>query len=464
MRTNTLTDKLTSAVRATCILLSGAVAVLGQQQINLSAGPAAAVLPDGSSVPMWGYSCGAAVGGSTATCAALNKGASGWSPVVITVPTGQGLTIHLTNNLIFGATKIPTSIVIVGQLGGGLGDPTKRVTVGSPAHAGQSSTTWPIVGSGTFTPPSQAARVQSFSTEVEGGQTIPLTWSSLRPGTYLIESGTHPSIQGAMGLIGVLVVTGAPTATGGVETAAGTAYPGITYDAEVPLLLSEIDPAQNNSVSTAVNTAGFSENAVWSGQANGCGNPSSSTYNQCYPPAVNYSPLYYLINGVAFSKSAAAASLFPTTPASVSTPPGKVLVRFVNAGLRMHVPSIVGAQTGSGVNGFSLIAEDGNPLPGTPRVQSEVFLAAGKTYDVLLNGPASGGSSLAVFDRQGSLSANATARDAGMLAYISLNGGALPSGATGLAAVANPDSYPYLISGKAVTISDPSGRRNARCE
>ena len=45
----------------------------------------------------------------------------------------------------------------------------------------------------------------------------------------------------------------------------------------------------------------------------------------------------------------------------------------------MHVPSIVGSLTGTGAAGFSLIAEDGNVLPGVPRVQSEVFMAAGKT-------------------------------------------------------------------------------------
>ena len=145
---------------------------------------------------------------------------------------------------------------------------------------------------------------------------------------------------------------------------------------------------------------------MWSGQPGGCGNPSSSSYNTCYPPAVNYSPLYYLINGAAFDKTNASASLFPTTPATGVT--GNVLVRFVNAGLRMHVPSIVGSQTGRGRSGFSLIAEDGNPLPGVPRVQSEVFMAAGKTYDVMINAPATAGTALPVFDRQLSLSGNAS--------------------------------------------------------
>ena len=46
-----------------------------------------------------------------------------------------------------------------------------------------------------------------------------------------------------------------------------TAACAVTYNAEVPLLLSEIDPVQNNAVNTAVNTPGFSETMVWSGPA-----------------------------------------------------------------------------------------------------------------------------------------------------------------------------------------------------
>src|SRR4029077_11249812 len=184
-------------------------------------------------------------------------------------------------------------------------------------------------------------------------------------------------------------------------TAYGTvgAPTAVTYSAEVPLLMSEIDPVQNNAVNTAVNTAGFSETKVWSAQPGQCVNPSSpvGTVNTCYPPAVNYTPLYYMFNGVAFNKTNAAASKFPTLPATgLTAVPGTVLVRLVNAGLRMHVPSIVGSLTGPPAgsptgtpasSGFSLIAEDGNRLPGVPHVQSEVFMAAGKTYDVMVNVP-----------------------------------------------------------------------------
>src|SRR5436853_566788 len=207
-----------------------------------------------------------------------------------------------------------------------------------------------------------------------------------------------------MGVYGVLVVTCAP---GAAATTAcptpGTAYPAVadttttaavpavTYGGEANLLFSEIDPVQNNAVQAAVNTVGFSETKVWSGQPGGCGNPSSGAgvYQTCYPPAVN-------------------------------------------------------------------------PLPGVPRVQSEVFMAAGKTYDVMINPPAAGASALPVYDRQLSLSANATARDSGMLAYVSVNGAGLPA-PTGTAsgvfanAIARADSYSSLVgvAGQPFTVSDP---------
>ncbi len=473
------------SLAASVLLLAGGAA--SAQTVNLTAAPTQTVLPDGNAVPMWGLFCGDG-GASGATCAGLSSanataaappaGKLGvWSPPIITVPysaSGTSLTINLTNSLSFPVgsktptTNIPTSLVIVGQLGGGLGtrtascDSTSSATAGatctpSPDHTGaQANVTWPIAnnGGGTGTPPAQAPRVQSFATEVAAGTQTTLTWASLRPGTYLIESGTHPSIQGPMGLYGILVVTDAST---------GTAYPkvgnsaAVTYSADVALLLSEIDPVQNTAVSTAVSTPGFSETMVWSGLPGGCGNPSSPTYNQCYPPAVNYTPLYYLFNGRAFDKTSAASSVYPFGAATPAISSG-VLVRLVNAGLRMHVPAIVGSTTGgaAATPGMTLIAEDGNLVPGAAHVQSEVFMAAGKTYDVMINAPAAGAVALPVYDRELSLSANSTARDAGMLAYIGAPGASAPSATQLGAAIAKDDPYNALIAGQSLTISDPS--------
>src|SRR5579871_2029464 len=551
MRFHSVQTTMKTAAFLTLALLLGVLAASAQVQVNLTASPQNTILPDGNLVPMWGWTCVNASPLSTATtgggtCGTLagqpQAGGAVWQPPLITVPysgTATSLTINLTNSLSFpiGATAntVPTSLVIVGQLGGGLGTSAKMVA--SPSHATQGAT-WPIAGDtsgATFNPPPQPDRVQSFATEVTTGNSASLSWTGLKPGTYLIESGTHPSIQGAMGLYGVLVVTTPPPATGGT----GTAYPGVSYSADVPFLFSEIDPILNSGIEAAVTTAGFSENSVRvlrdsissvavntdaqgnpiGGTGYAVGNPVTITgggytvqatahvsqvdgsgailaiaidnpgkgYTSvpstvtalggsgaqltanlslsgvpcrggaaaCYPPAVNYTPLYYLVNGVAFNKTSASTSLFASNPPlGVS---GNVLVRLVNAGLRMHIPSIVGAQTGTpAVGGMGLIAEDGNPLPGLTRVQSEVFMAAGKTYDVMINTPATGVTALPIFDRELSLSGNATARDSGMLAYININAAGLPNASSFAAAKANADTYNSINAGQTFHVTDPS--------
>src|SRR5207302_10413023 len=99
MRTNNLKAILKAAVRVLAILPFAACVALGQQTINLTARPATAYLPDGSAVPMWGYSCGTAVTGATATRVALNNAVAAGSepvgtpsPAVLTARPGQYLT------------------------------------------------------------------------------------------------------------------------------------------------------------------------------------------------------------------------------------------------------------------------------------------------------------------------------------------------------------------------------------
>lgn len=439
MSANTIKMNLIKAWFAASILLLANSGALADSAVTLTAAPTTTTLPDGQTVPMWGYACGT-VSGAGASCTAANGVAQTvgvWQPPLITVPSGGSLTITLNNNLSFtagtGTTMVPTSLVIVGQLGGGLGAAPSRMP--SPVHAAQ-GTTWPgtlgatTPGAPVFSPPAQADRVRSFATEVAAGGSANLVWTpvNLRPGTYLIQSGTQPSIQGPMGLYGVLVVTDAN-------------YPGQTFDKDVALLLSEIDPLQNTAVDTAVRTAGFSDALVWSGQTGKCGDP---TVHTCYPPAVNYAPRYYLINGVSFDRSSSASSALAVDAAGAQ---GRVLLRFVNAGLRMHVPSVVGAS-------MTLLAEDSNKLPGVPKVQSALFLAAGKTYDVTIQPKQSTAGSYdpatyAVFDRALGLSTN-NQRDGGMQTYINVAGGTAPAP---VAAVARADSY-YLVTGNVVAVAE----------
>jgi hypothetical protein len=245
---------LSSAILAGSALLLAAGMACAQSVVNLTALRQGTVTPDGNVIPMWGWLCGngiAAAAGTGGTGSAATGGASCtqtngaaqsvgttapsaiWQPPLIVVPyttTATGvsdttLTIHLTNNL-----PVPTSLTIVGQLPNaldpnGVGHPTRER--GRPQHQQQTATTWTTVvtNAAPFTPPTQGARAQAFAQEVCGTntainaapcttRTITYTWTSLTPGTYLIETGSYPSIQAPMGLYGVLVVTKAPTGAG----------------------------------------------------------------------------------------------------------------------------------------------------------------------------------------------------------------------------------------------------------
>jgi hypothetical protein len=536
MRFTYLKETLKAAILAMTVLLATA-GVSSAQSVNLTASPQTTATPDGNVIPMWGWTCGAVTQGTTAgtTCTALTytttagtvaatpqaqsaavttgfaAGGGAWQPPLIVVPytsSGGVSTTNLTINL-ENALPVQTSIMILGQVGGGLGAASTTAPGGSGpgglagpvreaiprmdgAHAGQTATTWTIVVPGSFTPPSQSNRARSMVPEVcppgvtanpcagfgtVGGalQTGTYTWLGLKPGTYLIRSGTYPSIQGPMGLYGVLVVTQAPAGT-----TAGIAYPAasgaagvanaVTYDADVVALESELDARQNRMVAAmstvcpaapaaqpagcitgtagSMVNAGFDETAKWTAQcgAGVNGLTPGGTAPTCYPPAVDYTPTYYLINGVAFSKDNRTASALPV-PAAGAT--GNVLIRFVNAGSQMHTPSVNGLD-------MLLVAEDANVLPdvalaiapapggnktlsanSTPtsancpaaatiacglQLRTEVFQAAGKVMDVIVSpartGTSYNNSSYHIFDRALDALSTNNSRDGGMQADL----------------------------------------------
>ncbi len=267
--------------------------------VNLTAQRSSLTLPDQKVVPMWQF-CGSVAPATASTCS------GSWAPgPTIVVPVGGELDITLTNNL-----PTPTSIVILGQLGGGsssttagggVGHPT---TVQSPPHAPKNTTTWPSSTNSTFTPPLQGARMQSFGTETAIGGQLTYRWAGLKAGTYLYETGTNPSIQVPMGLYGVLVVTNVPTTltTATPSLVPGQAYPNafaqtnsltseftnVPYDADAVMLLSEIDAAQNTAVD---------------GLCPPSPAPCTSIDPLTYPAAVNYAPTYFLINGKPFDRT-----------------------------------------------------------------------------------------------------------------------------------------------------------------
>src|ERR1700693_1529060 len=75
MRYQNLKATLKAALQLASLLLVGAVAAFGHQTINLTAAPTTVTMPNGATVPMWGYFCGAPMATSTATCAKLTPNA-----------------------------------------------------------------------------------------------------------------------------------------------------------------------------------------------------------------------------------------------------------------------------------------------------------------------------------------------------------------------------------------------------
>ena len=185
METQFMNALVRRALGATLFVVAAAAGA-ATTAVNMTALRSTTTLPDGTSVKMWGY-CTADVTGASAlngatltggVCAAADATQS-WTPgPTISVPydavNGTTLQINLTN-----AMKVPTSIVVLGQLGGGLGTPSR--IQGFAQHAPQTVTTWTGNTASTFTPPAQAARVSSFGTEVgPAAAATTLTWDHLR--------------------------------------------------------------------------------------------------------------------------------------------------------------------------------------------------------------------------------------------------------------------------------------------
>ncbi|MBI5557640.1 MAG: multicopper oxidase domain-containing protein [Deltaproteobacteria bacterium] len=213
-------------------------------------------------------------------------------------------------------------------------------------------------------------RVRSFTFETAPGATGTYTWNNLRPGTYIYQSGTHPAVQVQMGLYGAAIQ----------DTSAGSAYPGVPYVNEMVLFYSEIDPALHAAV-------------------------TGGTYGTAaYPSTIDYQPSYFLINGAPYPAA---------TPVVDHKPkPGEtLLIRFLSAALKDHVPVLVGPN-------MSIVAEDGNLYP-YAREQYSVLLSAGKTLDAVVAPPKG---KYSIYDRMLDLTNGAATGNGGMQTQFFVNG------------------------------------------
>lgn len=151
------------------------------------------VMPDGISVPAWGYRLSASPDPATVP-----------GPVLTVPPGDNRLVIDLTNNL-----PEATSLHILGQTLSYRGSPVD-----------------------------QDGRVLSMNKHVQPGNTMRYQFTGFRPGTYMLQSATNPAKQVQMGLFTAVTKNAAP----------GEAYPGVPYDDERILVFHEVDPAIQNAI------------------------------------------------------------------------------------------------------------------------------------------------------------------------------------------------------------------------
>jgi len=379
---------------------------------------AAAPTVPNEKILMWGYqicnstftTCGSLTAAAHMPPAAadITPGAPTFPGPVLVASEGDTINIHLRNNLTTAAATTagfpsmitePTSLIIMGQNGTAL----TPVWVSVDANGGVTG----VTSSGSaFRPAGDVtSRVRSFNKETpaNGSTVITYTWTSLRPGTFLYETGTHPAVQAQMGLYGALKVypTASPVSPGvAIPIPRKQAYndASTAYYIDVTLVFSEVDQELHYSV-------------------------GSGLYGTPPPPppgpvvrgqrtsTVDYAPNFFLINGKPYTSTLPAI-------ANAGAVGSTTLLRLVNAGLKEKTPTILNPYM------FAL-AEDGNLYtyvngaavsPYTVR-HTSLLLPAGKTMDATIAPTATG--NLALFDRSLNLT-NSNLTNGGMLTYLNV--------------------------------------------
>jgi FtsP/CotA-like multicopper oxidase with cupredoxin domain len=267
---------------------------------------------DGGSIYAWGYANG--------------NGAMQYPGPTMIVNQGDTVTINLSNQL-----PVPISIVLPGQQG----------IVASGGSAGIMTQEAPAAGT--------------------AAGTVSYTFTATQPGTYLYHSGTQPSLQVEMGLVGALIVR--PSAADPLHQAYGHAA--TNFDHEYLFLLTEMDPAIHDQVAAKV-------------AAGGALNVDTSAYH----------PVLWFMNGRNAPDTMLGANVpwLPTQPYNCLPrmhPGEKLLMRVVNAGRDLHPLHTHG-------NNFTLLARDGRLLESAPNAgpdlaSSDFTLRAvpGQTYDAI---------------------------------------------------------------------------------
>ena len=411
------------------VLLAGSGATMGATvPVSLCATTGTTTLPDGASVPVWGY---------TADCAAVNAPGG----PTIYANAGDTVQVTLTNNL-----PEATGLLFHGQgmvldtTGIASGSTTYTITATQPGTFLYEAALLPnaehqaamgLYGA-LVVRPSDATFAPIAGTSMGADPTgLTLTDSTASFPTTLIGETLNNKTDGSNCVIASVTSTSlvcAARLSGGTNNAwaVGDAYSGpsfaygsasAAYNDEAVLVLSELDPALNNST-----------------------DPTAFDLR-------NVAPKYFLINGKAYPDTA-------TLPSAAND---KVLLRYVNAGAKHHSMAVLGLRQ-------SFIAKDASPLPTADVAVVAETLAPGQTADAIATIPAAAttDSKFAVYDGSLLLHNNGAAGFGGMLTFVTAGTGsaALGPATRNVALTPNPTNGTVTVALSA-TVSSASSTVDA---
>lgn len=282
------------------------------------------------------------------------------------------------------------------------------------------------------------------------------TFVASKPGTFLYEAALLPNAehQSAMGLHGALLVrppravrTDTATVSAGASLvgdlaigagdigasvsgsgiAAGTVITAVTPGTS--FLMSAAATASASQVTLSAQRMAYGDNASRFGDEavlvvseldpalNGSADPASFDMR-------DYAPKYFLINGKAY----------PDTTDIASAAGNKLLLRYVNAGVKQHSMAVLGMRQ-------NFLAKDGSVLPQLALNVAAESLAPGQTGDALITVPAATAASrYAVYDGSLMLHNNGVPNAfGGMLTFVSAGAGAADSAPAARAVALSPN-------------------------
>jgi|GEM_PF-1360697 len=343
------------------------------------------MMPDGSTVPMWGYvedSGGACYNAASnlarQTCVNALPGPTGnqtQGPRLIVPPTQTTLRVFLSNGLLE-----PTSVMIPGQK--------------LPWSNNINGPTWNDGTVGPRTNPTQRVRTFGREANANGGRRA-YVWNNFRstsfdrPGSFIYHSGTHPQKQVYMGLSGLVTK----------DEAMGEAYPGVNYSDDVVLFYSDIDPAFNAAVDAGTLSTAMDRHPTW-----------------------------FLVNGEPYVNGLGDITSGTNGLLTAST---NTLLRLASTATDTHVAVMQGMDmTIHAEDGLQYNYQDGsgNPVAAAPRKQYSAMLPPAKTKDATIVAPANG--RYAVYNGNGYMTNPSDPADemvgdtvGGMLRFLSFGAG-----------------------------------------